>query len=129
MIRRPPRSTRTDTLFPYTTLFRSRLAVQLCAEPGGQAGEHAARVLDDPYRQGEGGDRPALCAEGCGRAAPGRGGPQDDGRQHPGAVSSGAWGDSRDEEARHAGSRKGLVLRLSTESGRAWWRERVCRYV
>src|SRR3546814_10106981 len=27
MIRRPPRSTRTDTLFPYTTLFRSRLGV------------------------------------------------------------------------------------------------------
>src|SRR3546814_3454263 len=27
MIRRPPRSTRTDTLFPYTTLFRSLLAV------------------------------------------------------------------------------------------------------
>src|SRR3546814_17426404 len=30
MIRRPPRSTRTDTLFPYTTLFRS-LQVQLDA--------------------------------------------------------------------------------------------------
>src|SRR3546814_9781639 len=28
MIRRPPRSTRTDTLFPYTTLFRSR--ARLC---------------------------------------------------------------------------------------------------
>src|SRR3546814_16511165 len=27
MIRRPPRSTRTDTLFPYTTLFRSRSRV------------------------------------------------------------------------------------------------------
>src|SRR3546814_3718261 len=26
MIRRPPRSTRTDTLFPYTTLFRSHLS-------------------------------------------------------------------------------------------------------
>src|SRR3546814_18097992 len=26
MIRRPPRSTRTDTLFPYTTLFRSEFA-------------------------------------------------------------------------------------------------------
>src|SRR3546814_6037274 len=26
MVRRPPRSTRTDTLFPYTTLFRSWLA-------------------------------------------------------------------------------------------------------
>src|SRR3546814_1677681 len=25
MLRRPPRSTRTDTLFPYTTLFRSRI--------------------------------------------------------------------------------------------------------
>src|SRR3546814_2840652 len=29
MIRRPPRSTRTDTLFPYTTLFRSDGALQL----------------------------------------------------------------------------------------------------
>src|SRR3546814_2786843 len=28
MIRRPPRSTRTDTLFPYTTLFRSRAALR-----------------------------------------------------------------------------------------------------
>src|SRR3546814_14792562 len=28
MIRRPPRSTRTDTLFPYTTLFRSRRSIQ-----------------------------------------------------------------------------------------------------
>src|SRR3546814_11032844 len=27
MIRRPPRSTRTDTLFPYTTLFRSLAAI------------------------------------------------------------------------------------------------------
>src|SRR3546814_1075192 len=30
MIRRPPRSTRTDTLFPYTTLFRS-LALRFCS--------------------------------------------------------------------------------------------------
>src|SRR3546814_9572152 len=29
MIRRPPRSTRTDTLFPYTTLFRSVIAQQI----------------------------------------------------------------------------------------------------
>src|SRR3546814_9304022 len=27
MIQRPPRSTRTDTLFPYTTLFRSQMVV------------------------------------------------------------------------------------------------------
>src|SRR3546814_17585629 len=39
MIRRPPRSTRTDTLFPYTTLFRSvqqlaglRVAMRVVAE-------------------------------------------------------------------------------------------------
>src|SRR3546814_18237320 len=31
MIRRPPRSTRTDTLFPYTTLFRSMLRKELSA--------------------------------------------------------------------------------------------------
>src|SRR3546814_8645982 len=30
MIRRPPRSTRTDTLFPYTTLFRSRVVPARC---------------------------------------------------------------------------------------------------
>src|SRR3546814_18190622 len=35
MIRRPPRSTRTDTLFPYTTLFRSRTD-----EGRGRDGEH-----------------------------------------------------------------------------------------
>src|SRR3546814_9264552 len=29
MLRRPPRSTRTDTLFPYTTLFRSALVIVL----------------------------------------------------------------------------------------------------
>src|SRR3546814_3159197 len=37
MIRRPPRSTRTDTLFPYTTLFRSVIvhpAIHLAATKG-----------------------------------------------------------------------------------------------
>src|SRR3546814_13937323 len=33
MIRRPPRSTRTDTLFPYTTLFRSPLPIILYNVP------------------------------------------------------------------------------------------------
>src|SRR3546814_17443382 len=33
MIRRPPRSTRTDTLFPYTTLFRSALGQHERAMP------------------------------------------------------------------------------------------------
>src|SRR3546814_777058 len=34
MIRGPPRSTRTDTLFPYTTLFRSWLIISLLRLPG-----------------------------------------------------------------------------------------------
>src|SRR3546814_5689996 len=34
MIRRPPRSTRTDTLFPYTTLFRSLLVPRPGRDPG-----------------------------------------------------------------------------------------------
>src|SRR3546814_1646109 len=34
MIRRPPISTRTDTLFPYTTLFRSRQGVRTRSLPG-----------------------------------------------------------------------------------------------
>src|SRR3546814_7004448 len=33
MLRRPPRSTRTDTLFPYTTLFRSKLTPKKACFP------------------------------------------------------------------------------------------------
>src|SRR3546814_6121286 len=39
MIRRPPRSTRTDTLFPYTTLFRSSIA-----GPGTDELDHRSRL-------------------------------------------------------------------------------------
>src|SRR3546814_4471572 len=35
MIRRPPRSTRTDTLFPYTTLFRSHTKEGRMTRPSG----------------------------------------------------------------------------------------------
>src|SRR3546814_9509729 len=35
MIRRPPRSTRTDNLFPYTTLFRSIASLAVGYAPGG----------------------------------------------------------------------------------------------
>src|SRR3546814_13415006 len=37
MIRRPPRSTRTDTLFPYTTLFRSARAIGVSKSTGRQS--------------------------------------------------------------------------------------------
>src|SRR3546814_8694961 len=44
MIRRPPRSTRTDTLFPYTTLFRSacKAACMACVSTAGTDGKTRA---------------------------------------------------------------------------------------
>src|SRR3546814_18479975 len=60
MIRRPPRSTRTDTLFPYTTLFRSDVGVpdtgqQLAAGPrGGRPGSHGDVLRADHQMAGKG---------------------------------------------------------------------------
>src|SRR3546814_9441235 len=48
MIRRPPRSTRTDTLFPYTTLFRSG---EHCRD---RAGAPAQEVAQLPHHLGRG---------------------------------------------------------------------------
>src|SRR3546814_11747339 len=48
MIRRPPRSTRTDTLFPYTTLFRSPRHLSL---PGAEhPNVHYVRTIADILR-------------------------------------------------------------------------------
>src|SRR3546814_15859928 len=44
MIRRPPRSTRTDTLFPYTTLFRSKDIKGLISESNAQVKAGAGLV-------------------------------------------------------------------------------------
>src|SRR3546814_7358682 len=68
MIRRPPRSTRTDTLFPYTTLFRSP------GQPGRgrrwtsrlRSSRHAAR--DHAHRSPAGCDRPAPCTDAPSRS-------------------------------------------------------------
>src|SRR3546814_5396446 len=47
MIRRPPRSTRTDTLFPYTTLFRSQVVDDvLGADARGAVGAGVAGEAD-----------------------------------------------------------------------------------
>src|SRR3546814_20922552 len=49
MIRRPPRSTRTDTLFPYTTLFRSAqqfACLFIRSRGGGYDDIHASHLID-----------------------------------------------------------------------------------
>src|SRR3546814_1456445 len=48
MIRRPPRSTRTDTLFPYTTLFRSPRS---CPQPTLRTVAHRHAYSDPPARK------------------------------------------------------------------------------
>src|SRR3546814_9764586 len=62
MIRRPPRSTRTDTLFPYTTLFRS------CPRPPARrrpSGSTAWFILTAALRpMGEAGSKPCLRTRG-----------------------------------------------------------------
>src|SRR3546814_6361115 len=55
MIRRPPRSTRTDTLFPYTTLFRSAVAeragIAVALVPGDE--DNLKVTTEDDLRRAE----------------------------------------------------------------------------
>src|SRR3546814_12446771 len=52
MIRRPPRSTRTDTLFPYTTLFRSAVADGATFTPQPEPLSFAEDYESDPANHG-----------------------------------------------------------------------------
>src|SRR3546814_9214222 len=56
MLRRPPRSTRTDTLFPYTTLFRS-----ICEETGARG--LVQRAGNDGIRGREGASGKGACVD------------------------------------------------------------------
>src|SRR3546814_11693398 len=101
MIRRPPESTRTDTLFPYTTLFRSVVAPPLLLGEGfGQRVHALARHVVG----GEAAD------DGVGRVQPPAGQGQ--------------------EEAQPTGQPRQEVgaADIGTEIGRAPCRERVCQY-
>src|SRR3546814_4085815 len=66
MIRKPPISTRTDTLYPYTTLFRS------CADPGACDTDFGRQAAQPPYDEA-GSDqriaRPRDARRQAGRAA------------------------------------------------------------
>src|SRR3546814_20229308 len=69
MIRRQPRSTRTDTLIPYTTLFRSAAGLRRPARRGSR--RHASAPRSDRPRRG----RHPGPAAGAGARAEGRGRP------------------------------------------------------
>src|SRR3546814_6113876 len=92
MRRRPPRSTRTDTLFPYTTLFRSedsrrsgdrrqarsltaiaKIAAQRCVSRGWRSREFLQEGL--AVRRCRRSAHASRCTPGQPQAAPGRGGP------------------------------------------------------
>src|SRR3546814_11551892 len=127
MIRRPPRSTLTDPLFPYTTLFRSpaRRLQRRCTAGGGEAGGKA--------QAGSGGTICKTCAaDGTGRllrpaglgygrgqrrfvgAAPPLRAP------HAPAGRQAAW---PERPGRHGGGRS-EERRVGEEGGRTWslWR-------
>src|SRR3546814_9210856 len=68
MLRRPPRSTRTDTLFPYTTLFRSSDASPCRPQPrgGDNRRRRGARAAGRRRGQGESGPDGRLARRGHG---------------------------------------------------------------
>src|SRR3546814_3472554 len=53
MKRRPPRSTRTDTLFPYTPLFRSRVLLPVCAQKKRQRRARSVENGKIPYENAD----------------------------------------------------------------------------
>src|SRR3546814_18273641 len=140
MIRRPPRSTRTDTLFPYTTLCRSHaLDDPQPAQRGGDvdaaigrvgaAGEGAVREGQQPGEERERGEAGKQPPEGPVEAQP-----------CPEGEAAGDFrqgGADLDRERRHpppcraraAGHSAGATLSPSPKTGRTSCRESVGTYV
>src|SRR3546814_11354207 len=103
MLRRPPRSTRTDTLFPYTTLFRSTTRLFRLPHLGHSTASDifASRLVLERHVDDE---------LHLGNIAP----------RHPRLVTV-----SVDHALEHNDPR----LRITEQIGRASCRERVCQYV
>src|SRR3546814_15857353 len=117
MIRRPPRSTRTDTLFPYTTLFRS-----LEPRSAGLEGEERLTLAN----------KPALRDRYFGDVSGSGGGDRRSLLQRDSDLRELTLG-FRDSEPRIAELpfRPGQAIQLLglEQIGRASCRERVCQYV
>src|SRR3546814_11481142 len=120
MIRRPPRSTRTDTLFPYTTLFRSEACGAHVLDRDDGVGRHQLEAGLDEQLLGEG------IADLHGRALLLRV-VVELGRGHGGAVDAVAPGLGADVDHRLSNARGGRIE--DAEIGRESRREREGRYV
>src|SRR3546814_20626099 len=99
MMRRSPRSTRTDTLFPYTTLFRSRVGAVFEIVGVGQGGARQLALL-------------AHHGEAAAQAIGERGGDQET---------------TRLDADQHVRTMR--ADQVAQQIGRASCRERVCQYV
>src|SRR3546814_16296745 len=116
MLRRPPRSTRTDTLFPYTTLFRSRLI---------------GRRFDDPMTQKDMGLVPYKVVKGSNGDAWVHAGGED---YSPSQISAFILQKMKETAEAYLGEKvEQAVITVTAyfndEIGRASCRERVCQYV
>src|SRR3546814_13829170 len=119
MIRRPPRSTRTDTRFPYTTLFRSLGIVE--RHQGGDrciSERDGACKLDKPARDADARKQQPLAGRGC-RPEEGQGDGKCDRRQRheiKGDGDSGFGGgelaDGDRSEGRRGGKEGGSTCRV-----------------
>src|SRR3546814_20158483 len=128
MIRRPPRSPRTNTLFPYTTLFRSpapsavaaRVHVQRdhAVDGGAVAGQREAERLH--VNQGPPVGR-RFGTVRVGRRAMGTAEVEDlpTARAHP-------LGHRGDRQLAPGLSDVGIAQALANETGRTTWQERMC---
>src|SRR3546814_19780985 len=125
IIRQPPRSTRTDTLCPYTTLFRSH-----CCDRQRRAdlalGGHVTQREGDDADQGIGHRKAPLACEGAAIA-------EDQARQR--SERNGGGQKIRDVPGEPASEAKQTKCPESAHTasvvqiGRASCRERVCQYV
>src|SRR3546814_19081638 len=113
MIRRPPRSTRTDTLFPYTTLFRSEGFSEL---------EEVAYVGAEELSGIEGFDE-ELAEELQSRAQEALERREASAREERRGLGV------EDAVADMPHLTEAMLVTLGKEIGREAWRERVCQYV
>src|SRR3546814_19017898 len=124
MIRRPPRSTRTDTLFPYTTLFRSpfregqavKSVLRLFASLALLLSATAASAHGDEKHEDEA-TRPAVTA-----AVPAQ--PGADVEAMGSAAVSNETTQSNDDEHVDSNGIVGAIKSLHPEIGRGAWRKR-----